>query len=224
MIDSPELDTTEDTLDQEAPDEQNPKNTWGAFSELLITVAMIVIFTVGIRIFLVQPFVVDGQSMEPTFHNQEYILVDKLSYRVREPARGEIVVFHPPGREDNFIKRIIGLPGDKIEIDEHTISVNGEVLAEPYLDTTLNNGTIDSDADPVQITVASDKYFVLGDNRDHSKDSREIGQVPKANIIGRAWVVLFPVNEVHFVKRPSYTNLAGQPQSYAIGATQELSL
>jgi signal peptidase I len=206
-------DDTDDTTERDEPTDTdaNPQAAWGSFVELLVTVAMIVFFTVGIRIFLVQPFVVDGQSMEPTFQNQEYILVDKLSYRLREPERGEVVVFHPPGRVDNFIKRIIGLPGDTVEIRGHNIYVNGTQLEEDYLDSSLYQ-TILPETDTT-ITVEPDNYFVLGDNRDHSKDSREIGQIPKGNLIGRTWVVLFPVRNIHLVNRPTYNIVDTSPKS-----------
>lgn len=212
MIDEEHNLDTDQASDEEFEEtETNPQAAWGSFVELLVTVAMIVFFTVGIRVFLVQPFVVDGQSMEPTFENQEYILVDKLSYRLREPQRGEVVVFHPPGRDDNFIKRIIGLPGDTVEIRGHDVFVNGDKLSEEYLDPELlQDFSVETS---LKVTVDQDSYFVLGDNRNHSKDSREIGLVPQANLIGRTWVVLFPVRNIHFVARPSYSSLANTTKS-----------
>lgn len=175
--------------------------------EFIKTVAMIVIVAFLVRFYLIQPFIVEGSSMEPNFHNGQYLLVDKISYRFRPVGRGDVVVFHPPTRPGlNYIKRVIALPGDSIEIKDGEIVVNGVRLEEPYLDgeqTLVRNSAVAN----LKSKLASDEYFVLGDNRDHSSDSREIGSIPRSNIVGRAWLVVFPLRNFGLVFHPSYAEL-----------------
>lgn len=170
----------------------------------LVWVAIIVII---VRVFLVQPFIVDGSSMEPNFHDKEYILVDKLSYRFRAPARGEVIVFHPPNfPTENYIKRIIGLPGDTVDIANGKIDVNGVEISEPYLNSLPSDTTTVINLPP-KVKVPAGQYFVLGDNRNHSSDSREWGLLPKANIIGRTWLVVLPIHDFGFVFDPAYAGV-----------------
>lgn len=169
------------------------------FQSVLITVVLAVL----LRFFVLQPFIVDGESMEPNFHNGEYIMIDKLSYRFREPARGEVVVFHPPTNpSENYIKRIIGLPGETVRIDNGNVIVNGNVVNEQYLGSnehaTENFNLVSA------LTLQADEYFVMGDNRPHSSDSREWGALERKAIEGRTWFVMFPINELHSVAKPSY--------------------
>jgi signal peptidase I len=179
----------------------------GSVLEFLKTVAIIIIIAFFVRFYLVQPFVVEGSSMEPNFHNAEYLLVNKLSYRMAKPQRGDVIVFHPPNfPSSNYIKRVIAIPGDKIEITNGEIKVNGSKLDEPYIPsekTLVRN----SEAANLSDTMGDDEYFVLGDNREHSSDSREWGHVPMANIIGRAWLVVFPPKNFGFVAHQAYLNL-----------------
>lgn len=181
----------------------------GSVFEFVKTVAIIIIIAFFVRFYLVQPFIVEGSSMEPTFQNGEYLLVDKISYRVKPPQRGQVVVFHPPTFPTlNYIKRIIGLPGDSIEIKEGEIYINGARLLEPYLSqgqTLVRN----PQAANLKLHLGVKEYFVLGDNREHSSDSREWGNVPLDNIIGRAWLVVFPIQNFGLVWRPSYAQLPG---------------
>lgn len=178
--------------------------TLGSILEFVKTVAIIIIIAFFVRFYLVQPFVVEGQSMEPNFHNGEYLMVDKLSYRFREPKRGDVIVFHPPTQPNvNYIKRIIALPGESIEIKNGEIFVNGAKVEEDYIpqeETLVRN----SQAANLKQTMGQGEYFVLGDNRGHSSDSREWGSVPTANIIGRAWIILFPLGDMGLVFDPSY--------------------
>lgn len=179
----------------------------GSVFEFIKTVAIIIIVAFFVRFYLVQPFVVDGSSMEPNFHNGQYLLVDKVSYRFKEPKRGDVVVFHPPSAPSlNYIKRIIALPGDEIEIKDGVILVNGAQLEERYIPqerTLVRN----SAAINLRQKMGPNEYFVLGDNRDHSSDSREWGNVPLENIIGRAWLVVFPIANFGLVFHPSYANV-----------------
>lgn len=178
--------------------------TINSLLEFLKTVAIIVIIAFFVRFYLIQPFVVEGSSMEPNFHSGEYLLVDKVSYRFRDIKRGEVIVFHPPSRPNlNYIKRIIALPGDNVQIKDGEISVNGARLDEPYIsggETLIRN----SFAANLTQKLGRDEYFVLGDNRDHSSDSREIGAVPRHNIVGRAWLVVFPIRYFGLVLNPRY--------------------
>lgn len=143
--------------------------------------------------------VVDGGSMEPTLYNGEYLWVDKLSYHFSEPERFDVVIFpiEYRGEESHFVKRIIGLPGETIYIDENgVIYINGEVLADTYGKEVIahyNRGRADE-----PVTLGPDEYFVMGDNRNHSSDSRyeSVGNIERDRIIGRAVARLWPLNQI----------------------------
>lgn len=174
---------------------------WSLF-EIIETVAIAVVVVVLVRVFVVQPFVVSGASMEPTFYNGNYLLVDELTYRFRDPERGEVIVFRYPGDLSSFyIKRIIGLPGDRVVLRDNTISVyehgKGRVLHESYLLGNPTNGSFD-------VTVPDGEYFVMGDNRNFSFDSRSWGSLPKGDIIGVVRLRLWPIGEVRAFAAPSY--------------------
>jgi signal peptidase I len=174
-----------------------------AILEIVQTVAFILVAAFIIRYFLIQPFVVEGNSMEPNFHNKQYLLVDKISYKLRQPARGEVIVFNPPNNSSqNYIKRIIGLPGETIKITGGNIYINDLDLDEKYL--TQNGSTMTSSND-FSIALKDNEYFVMGDNRNHSSDSREFGALPKTNIIGRTWLIIWPFQYFGIVHHPKYT-------------------
>ncbi len=156
--------------------------------------AVALLIVVPIRMYVAQPFVVSGASMEPTFDSGEYLVVDELSYRFREPARGDVIIFrYPKDPSKYFIKRIVGLPDETITIKgSEVIVVNrahpeGLVLPETYLDP----GRLKSDF--ITVALSDGEYFVLGDNRKESSDSRYWGTLPRENIIGRAFLRLVPV-------------------------------
>jgi len=165
---------------------------WELIKVFLLAMAIIV----PIRYFLVQPFFVRGASMEPNFLDGEYLVVDELSYRLREPRRGEVIVFQFPNNPSQFfIKRIVGLPGERVEIEGGRVVIvndrypTGVVLDEAqYLPTGVRTGGITS------VTLGEDEYFVLGDNRVASSDSRSWGLLDEGAIIGRAWIRAFPVD------------------------------
>lgn len=182
---------------------------WAAFFEFVKTIVFILVAAFIIRHFLIQPFVVDGSSMEPSFHNGEYILVNKVTYDLRAPARGDVIVFHPPGETDNFIKRIIGLPGDRVDIQGHQVSINGKPINESYLPSFAPLAP-DEQAS-FNIVLQQNQYFVMGDNRDESKDSRVFGPIGKERIIGRAWLILYPLRDTELVPQPRYPSLAQLP-------------
>lgn len=161
----------------------------------VILIAMVTVFFV--RTFLMQPFLVSGASMEPNFSTGNYLLIDEVTYRIRPPERGEVVVFkYPNDPSVYYIKRIIGLPGERVIVKDGEVKIineqnpDGLKIEEVYLDTTLKTlGNIDS-------TLNTDEYFVMGDNRSFSYDSRSWGSLPKDNIIGIVRLRLFPVNSV----------------------------
>lgn len=163
-----------------------------------------------VYLFFVQPHQVNGQSMVPNFQSGEYLLTDKISYRFRSPERGEVVVFHAPpaancpeGTGCDFIKRVIGLPGDTIEVRDNAIFVNGEALDELYIPDELptNAGAFTRDR---VITLESNEYFMVGDNRPYSSDSRAWGPVPLSNIVGKAFFVYWPPSVVGPIPQVTY--------------------
>jgi signal peptidase I len=168
--------------------------------ELIETAVLTVAIFLLVRVAL-QNFKVEGQSMEPNLHNNEYILVNKVDYFIHPPSRGDIVVFRavPAGQPDkDFIKRVIGLPGDVVAVHNQHVWVDGKALTEPYL-----NQEPDYTFGPK--TVPQNSYFVLGDNRNNSDDSHlwPVTFLPKGDIIGKAWVSYWPPSDLHvFVTMP----------------------
>ncbi len=187
----------EDDINKSEKEEK--KITFGSvllsFFDFLKTVIIIVVLAALIRQFVIQPFIVDGQSMEPNFQNNDYLITDKVSYRLHTPSRGEVVIFHPPDNPSvNYLKRVIGLPGDTIKISGGDVYVNGKKIKESYINN--NEKTLSPNSGDVELTLKDKEYFVLGDNRNHSRDSREIGPVPIENIVSRIWLRLFPFNSI----------------------------
>jgi signal peptidase I len=171
------------------------------FIELLKTVILALVIVLPIRIFLFQPFIVKGQSMEPAFENGDYLIVDELTYRFKNPQRGEIIVFKLP-QGQRLIKRIIGLPGETVEIKEGQIKIinsKGEFLLDEkkYLQQEGSFGDL-------RISLNEDEYFVLGDNRAHSLDSRIFGPIKKEQIIGRVIIRLWPLNSISLFLKPVF--------------------
>jgi len=176
---------------------------------LQITKSVDVLLILGFlfRTFILQPFLVDGQSMEPNYHNQEFLLVDRISYKLTKPKRGQVVIFlFPQDPKEDYIKRLIGLPGETITIQNSQVFINGQKLNEPYLQDATTTLT-DLDA-TLRKTLGPDEYFVLGDNRAHSSDSREWGVLPKKNIVGRAWFIIYPFKDAGWVQNPQYVYLS----------------
>lgn len=171
------------------------------------TVIIVLIAAFIIRFFLVQPFVVEGISMEPNFFDKEYLIVNKLSYELEKPKRGEVVIFVAPNHpEYDYIKRIIALPNEQVRIYNNEVYVNGQKLEEEYLggnEKTL----VGQDASFIlEKKLGTNEYFVMGDNRGHSSDSREWGVLPKENIVGKAWVSVYPWNLFGLISTPNYYN------------------
>ena len=163
------------------------------FADIFETIIVALAVFLLTYFFLIQPHRVQGDSMLPNFQNGELILTDKISYRIRQPARGDVIVFRAPTDPDkDFIKRIIGLPDEKIKLADNTIYVNGLPLRESYLTPDLSTSTGNYLREGEEIIVPEGKYFVLGDNRSHSSDSREWGAVGKTTIVGRAFIIYWP--------------------------------
>ena len=187
--------------------------------EIVETIVLTLLMFLIIR-FAIQNFNVDGTSMEPNLHNGELILVDKWTYLFRPPARGDVIVFvAPPHPELDYVKRVVGVPGDIITIRDTVVIVDGVTLSEPYVDPR-NQGNLFAYKNITNLVVPPNDYFVLGDNRAVSSDSRDWGFVPKANIIGRAAFVYWPLGQDNngFLKNYAFVFAnVRQPRSAAIG-------
>lgn len=159
--------------------------------EIFWLVLLAVLIVVPIRVFIAQPFVVEGLSMYPTFGDGDYLIIDELSYRLEDPARGDVIVFRYPNNPSIFyIKRVIGLPGETIHIDRGIVTVTRGDGSELALDETY---VVAEDATySGKITLGPEQYFVLGDNRPKSSDSRVWGVLPRQDIIGKAFVRILP--------------------------------
>lgn len=176
-----------------AMEKSSKDSVWELVRFILIAVAIVL----PIRLLVAQPFIVSGSSMVPTFENNQYLIVDQISYRFHEPERGDVIVFRfPLDTSKFFIKRVIGLPNEKVVIESGKVAIfdadgNETDLNEPY----LNNVSHDS----MSVTLKADEYFVMGDNRNASSDSRSWGVLPRENIIGKALIRLLPVDtlELH---------------------------
>jgi signal peptidase I len=167
---------------------------WLTALEWVVAILAAVVIALGIRGFLFAPYQVHGQSMEPTLKGDELLIVNKWIYYVSEPHYGDIVIFHTPEERD-FIKRVIGLPGDHIVIKDNKVYRNGKPLNEPYI-----NGRMNSDIGQYRdVVVPPNHLFVMGDNRNNSKDSRMLGPISMKAVVGRADVVLLPMNRIHLL-------------------------
>ena len=168
------------------------------------TVLISLVLAIVLYLFIMTPHEVVGNSMHPTYKNGEFLMANKISYKFSEPQRGDVVIFKYSDTQD-FIKRIIGIPGDKVMIKDGKIYINDELLDESnYLaDTVISNGG-SYIHEGQTITVNEGQYFVCGDNRTNSSDSREFGPVDESKIKGKAWIVFFPFNEFRLVQHETY--------------------
>ncbi|HZG58682.1 signal peptidase I [Paenibacillus sp.] len=156
-----------------------------------------------IRLFLFSPYIVDGPSMRPSFHTGERIIVNKILYDLREPRRGEVVVFHS-GYDADYIKRVIAVPGETVEVRGDVVLVDGVRLPEPYIRAEVDaaaasGGSYNRKGDFAAQTVPEGHVFVMGDNRSNSHDSRDIGFIPYEEIVGRADVVIWPIGDIRLI-------------------------
>jgi signal peptidase I len=207
-------------MDQTENPQQN-RNFFGGFAatglliwDFLKIVLIALVIILPIRYFIFQPFIVSGSSMEPNFQNGQYLIIDELSYHFSPPARGQVIVLkYPRDTKQYFIKRIIGLPGERIKVDNGRVTIfnaqhpDGVALNEAYLpnqgltyphDTILIGGT-------KTLTLGTNEYFMMGDNRLASSDSRDWGVLPAKDIVGKVFIRALPVNEFKFLTQtPSY--------------------
>lgn len=160
--------------------------------EVLKVVIVVFAIIIPVRHYLIKPFYVRGASMEPNFHDYEYLVVDELSYRLRAPERGEVVVLKDPmDPSQYFIKRIIGLPGEHLVVRDGVVRINGNILDESaYLAASLHTTGHDD------VTVPENTYYLMGDNRPASLDSRVFGPVEKNELVGRTWIRAWPLTQV----------------------------
>jgi signal peptidase I len=177
------------------------------FLELIKVVALAGVTIFLVRYFLFKPFYVKGASMEPNFYEKEYLIIDELSYRLHDPVRGDVIVFRPPeDQKEFFLKRIIGLPGERVKVAEGQITIynqehpEGTTLDETYLPKDL------ATTGEQNVVLDANHYSVLGDNRPNSYDSRRFGPIDRSTIVGRAWLRGWPFNRVQTFTAPSYTN------------------
>lgn len=185
--------------------EETPKMALGFLFELIQVAAVSLAIIIPVRYFLIQPFYVKGASMEPNFFDHEYLIIDELSYRFKTPVRGDIVVFrYPNDPRQFFIKRVIGVPGETVEIAGGQVKIfnnehpNGMVLPEQeYLEQDFTSPTR-------TVTLKADEYFVMGDNRIASLDSRYFGPIKQSAIIGRVWLRGWPLDRWKVFENPTY--------------------
>ena len=175
---------------------KNTKKEPHPLTEIVQFALIALIIVIPVRWFIAQPFIVSGASMENTFNSGEYLIVDQISYRFEDPQPGDVVIFRYPRNPSTFfIKRIIGTPGDTVSIDGNVVTItnedypNGYVLDEKYVDEMAPNTFLTEE-------LGEREYFVMGDNRDKSSDSRTWGVLQQENIMGRAFLRLFPFTEL----------------------------
>ena len=176
----------------EIPTAKAAPETENTLLEIIRFSVIALLIVIPIRMFIAQPFIVSGASMADTFHTGEYLIVDQLSYHFHNPSRGDVVIFrYPRDPSKYFIKRVIGVPGDTVIIEDSTVTIvneanpEGIVLDEPYIRSMRSTGRMEE-------TLGEREYFVMGDNRDESSDSRMWGVLQEERIIGRAFLRLFP--------------------------------
>lgn len=176
------------------PDNQNKLKFVG---EMIKVGLLALVIILPVRYFLIKPFYVNGVSMEPSYYNHEYLIIDEISYRFNSPRRGEVVVFHYPGDESQyFIKRVVGLPGERVVVAEGRVTIYNQAnppglgLDEPYL--LVGTQTLGQ----ADVSLGPDDFFVLGDNRAASLDSRRFGAVKRSEIVGRTWLRGWPLDRV----------------------------
>jgi signal peptidase I len=176
-----------------------PAKTPSTLGEIIRFALIALAIVIPVRFFIAQPFIVSGASMEPTFHNGEYLIVDQLSYQLDNPKRGDVIIFkYPKDPSKYFIKRLIGLPGDTVSIDGNRVTIfnqahpEGTILDETYVAHMSPNTAMTE-------VLGTNEYFVMGDNRDNSSDSRVWGILQQNFIVGRAFLRLYPLDEVGYL-------------------------
>jgi signal peptidase I len=201
-----------------AAKEATKRPSFGCLLEIVQTLVLTVVIFLVIQTFVAQPFRVEGASMEATVLPDEYVLIDKLTPHWAAYARGDIVVLHPPSRRSDpsgtpFIKRVIGLPGDHVELIDGLVYVNGDALDEPYIYTEdgVRQATDPVDDGPFEWLVPAGDVLVMGDHRQDSSDSRTFGPVEISQVIGRAWLRYWPLDAFGTLPVPTYPTTSAAP-------------
>ncbi len=180
------------------------------FLDIIQTIVLALSVFIIIYLFLVQPHQVKGSSMYPNFHDGEFILTNKVSYRFGSPKRGDVIIFKAPAGEPcaeiecEYIKRIIGLPGDRVKVQGGSVFVNGSKLNESYLANGIYVSPGSYLLENLEKEIPEGEYLALGDNRSQSRDGREFGPISKEDIIGKAWVRYLPFDRVGAIKAVEY--------------------
>jgi signal peptidase I len=184
-----------------ASDEQ-PTSRKSVLRESVETVVLVLLIYALVRTFLFENYRVLGQSMEPSLENDQFLMVNKLGYRLHEPERGDIVVFRDPNSDRRkLIKRVIGLPGEVVEVRNGQVFINDRLLQEPYV-------AIPARYSHPPVPIPEGSLFVLGDNRNNSSDSHNWGPLPRERIVGRAWISYWPPRLWGPVRHEAYSDLA----------------
>lgn len=181
-------------MQKESPSHNTPQDEEHPLVEIVRFILIALLIVIPIRIFIVQPFIVEGPSMEPTFHNKNYLMVDQLTYRFQEPQRGDVIVFHYPFDQSRFyIKRVIALPTETISYQDGSIIITNDEFPDGF---ALDEDYVKTDVPAFQgRTLRDGEYFVMGDNRRASSDSRSWGPLNEKFIVGRVLVRLFPFKD-----------------------------
>lgn len=175
--------------------EKEPSYGWTMVRELVETVVLSLVIFLLIR-QVVQNYRIENHSMEPNFYEGQFVLVNKLAYRLGQPDRGDVLVFHNPrNTNEDYIKRIIGLPGDTVEVRDQTVFINGEAVVEEFTHFPIAPGEYSG-----PFVVGDNQLFVMGDNRPNSSDSRVFGPIDQSLIVGQAWLRIWPLNEFGIVQ------------------------
>ncbi len=175
-----------------------------AIYSIIETILVALVLAIVLYLFIMTPHEVVGNSMHPTYKNGEFLMANKVTYKLSKPKRGDVIIFKYSDTAD-FIKRIIGVPGDQVMIKDGRIYINGEILDESeYLSPSVitNGGSYLHEGQTIKL--GEDEYFVCGDNRANSSDSRDFGPIKDSDIKGRAWIVYYPFSEFRIVKHQTY--------------------